>query len=108
MPIDKQSLLLAIAAAVTISQLIDKLIKPLLAAFDPERDLIQELIKLWPFYLATAIGSTLAWTTSINFLPIFRSPAIMGRILSCISIGLGPSFLHDLKKAIETGANQRP
>jgi hypothetical protein len=54
------------------------------------------LVDLKPLYVTTAAGLCIAQYTELNLLPVFPSAAI-GRLLTDIAIGLGPSFIHDLK-----------
>jgi len=102
-----ESLSFGLVAAFVIAQLLDKVVKPLLAAASLESAAERRaaLLKLWPFYVSLAIASGLAWATGLNLFPVFRESNVLGRVLSCLAIGLGPSFLHDLKDAT-SGASE--
>jgi len=97
--------------AFVLSQFTDALVKPLFrvinlfftsltvdarAAKEMQAEAIQNLINLWPLYVTTGIGLLVARYTELNLFPVFPSAAI-GRLLTDIAIGLGPSFIHDLK-----------
>jgi hypothetical protein len=80
----------AIVAAFVIMRIIDQAVKP-----------IWEKVKFddfWYPYLALVLGGALGWFTGINALPVFGVAPIVGRVLTCLTIGLGPSFLFDLVK----------
>lgn len=102
-----ESLSFGLVAAFVIAQVLDKVVKPLLAALalgsGAERR--AALGALWPFYVSLALAAGLAWATGLNLFPVFRESPLLGRVLSCLAIGLGPSFLHDLKDAVGAGEN---
>jgi len=79
----------AVVAAFVVMRLVESIVKPIWerVGLDP----------FWLVYVAMAIGAGLAWFTAINAFPIF-SPVnpLVGRILTCLVIGLGPSFIFDL------------
>lgn len=78
----------AIVAAFVVHQLVEALVKPLWERLgrDP----------FWLLYLSVGIGGPLAWFTGLNALPVFGEAPLVGRVLTCLAVGLGPSFLHDL------------
>ena len=81
-------------------QFLDALVKPALAIINKALDgepIKADILKLWPVYVTVAVGGALAWFTGWNALPVFAEAPVVGRVLTCIGIGLGPSFLHDLK-----------
>ena len=45
-------------------------------------------------YVAMALGFGLMWSTGLNAVPIFHP--LVGRIVTCMVVGLGPSFIYDL------------
>ena len=77
----------AIVAAFVVMQIVDALVKPVWERYS--------LDAFWYRYVALAIGAPLGWFTEINALPVFTN-AVIGRVLTCLVIGLGPSFIHDL------------
>lgn len=94
-------LLQAALLAYVLSQFTDALLKPAVNIVNlfltgQKQEAIAEIIRLWPLYLTTAVGSTIAWFTGWNAFDIFTRPWI-GQALTAIGIGLGPSFVHDLK-----------
>jgi len=87
--INLEALVAALAGAWVIMRLIDALVKPLWEKFG--------LDKFWLQYVAIAIGGPLAWFTGINALPGFSVVVpVVGRVMTCLVIALGPSFLYDL------------
>jgi len=85
---DLQQLGAAIVAAFVVMKLVDALVRPIWDRF--------ELDTFWLMYVALVIGAGLGWFTGINALPVFGVEPVVGRILTCLLIGLGPSFIHDL------------
>jgi len=79
----------AIVAAFVVMRLIETVVKPLWAraGLDP----------FWLCYVSLVIGGALGWFTAINAFPVF-SPIepIVGRIVTCLFIGLGPSAIYDM------------
>lgn len=78
----------AIVAAFVVRQLIEALVKPVWTRY--------QLDSFWLLYVALGIGAPLAWFTGLNALPVFGLAPVVGRVLTCLAVGLGPSFLHDL------------
>jgi hypothetical protein len=86
--------------AFVLMQFVDALIKPAIEIVNGllrDEDVRERVLNLWPLYVTVAIAGALAWFTGWNALPVFAEAPIVGRVLTCIGIGLGPSFLHDLK-----------
>jgi len=83
-----EQLAAAIVAAWVSMRLVDEIIKPLWekAALD----------KFYLKYTGLVVGAGLAWFTGLNAFPVFAESALVGRIVTCIVTGLGPSFLYDL------------
>lgn len=50
---------------------------------------------LYLLYFGLIAGGTLGWFTPLNVFPIFEPP-VVGKILTCLAIGLGPSFVYDV------------
>ena len=97
--------------AFVLSQFTDALVKPLFhvinlfftsltveprAAKEMQAEAIQNLINLWPLYVTTGIGLIVARYSELNLFPVFPNEAV-GRLLTDIAVGVGPSFVHDLK-----------
>jgi len=79
---------LAALAAFVIERLVEALVKPLWTHL--------KLNPVWLLYVAWAIGSPLAWFTGLNAFPVFAESALVGRVLTCLAVGLGSSFIYDL------------
>jgi len=99
---DLHALAFGLVAAFVIAQTLDKIVKPPLAALALPEPAARRagLVALWPFYVSLALAAALAWATGLNLFPVFRESGLVGRLLTCVAIGLGPSFLHDLKDAV--------
>jgi len=78
----------AAIAAFVIMRVVDALIKPFFERY--------ELDKFWLQYIAAGIGAPLGWFTGINAFPVFATAPMVGRVITCLVIGLGPSFIYDL------------
>ena len=82
-----------------LMQFVNTLIKPIVdiinAALNGE-PVKAMIIALWPMYLTVVIAGTIGWFANFNLLPMFE-PEVIGRVLTAIGIGLGPSFLYDLQ-----------
>jgi hypothetical protein len=99
---------IAFVAAVVISYGIERILKPLMVVLEGLGDaLIQKdahnlnvgllaLYHLWPFYISLAMGGWMAWYTGIDFLPVFSVAPLVGRVVSCLFLGMGPAVLYDL------------
>jgi len=85
---DIEQLGAAIAAAFVVYKLVEAVIEPIWTRYLLDR--------FWLLYIALAIGAPLGWYTGINALPVFGVAPVVGRVLTCLVIGLGPSFIHDL------------
>lgn len=108
---DTSVLLIAVVVAFVLYRLIDALVKPLADVANlligrptPEEELeaLKALKNLWPQYVAITIGSVLGWFTGLNAFPVFAVGPGVGRVLTCLVIGLGPSFIFDLVKGKPT------
>ncbi len=85
--------------AFILMQFVNALVKPAVEIVNMalrKEPVAESLIALWPLYLTVAVAGTLGWFTEYNLLPMFNPPVI-GRVLTAIGIGLGPSFIHDLQ-----------
>lgn len=85
---DVEALGAALVAAFVVMKLVDAIVRPLWVR--------AKLDTFWLAYVALIIGGALGWFTGINALPVFGIAPLVGRVLTCLAIGLGPSFLHDL------------
>ncbi len=85
---DMQQLGAAIVAAFVVMKLVDAIVKP---AWERAK-----LDSFWLLYVALVIGGGLGWFTGLNALPVFGEQPLVGRVLTCLLVGLGPSFIHDL------------
>lgn len=100
-----EALFQAVFLAYVLMQFTQALVKPAVEIINAalEGQPVKEmLLKLWPLYVTTAIGASLAWFTSWNLLTMF-DPPVIGRVLTATGIGLGPSFLHDTFQHDEIG-----
>lgn len=85
---DLEQLGVAVVAAFVLMKLTEALLVPLWERLKWDR--------FYLLYVTVVICGGLAWFTGLNFLPIFAKASLVGRILSCLAMGFGPSFLWDL------------
>lgn len=78
----------ALVAAFVIERIVDAIVSPLFDKLGWDR--------FWLLYVAWAVGSGLAWATGLNALPVFAEVPAVGRVLTCMVVGLGSSFIYDL------------
>jgi hypothetical protein len=102
----------ALVAAIVISYGIERILKPAVAVLEAlgkaliEKDgealgkALLAMYHLWPFYVSLAVGSWLAWYTGLNFVPVFAVAPVVGRVFSCLLMGMGPGALYDLVKLV--------
>lgn len=83
-----ESLVAAVTAAWIIENLVEKIIKPIWEHF--------ALDKFWLAYVALIVGAALAWFTGLNAFPVFTESETVGRVLTCLVVGLGPSAIYDM------------
>lgn len=87
--LDFQSLIALATVAFVVTRLVDALVKPIWEKL--------KLDKFWLLYVSLALGGTLTWFTKLNVLPIFSAELeVLGRVVTCLAGGLGPSFIFDL------------
>jgi uncharacterized membrane protein len=85
---DFEQLAAAIVAAWVIMATVNAFIKP---AWERAK-----LDSFWLLYVVAVIAGPLAWFTGINAFPVFAEAEIVGRVMTCAVIALGPSFIYDL------------
>lgn len=78
----------AVVAAIVLMRLVEQIVKPFFERY--------ALDKFWLAYITLVVGGVLAWFTGLNALPVFAESPVVGRVLTCLIIGLGPSFIYDL------------
>jgi len=97
--VDLESLAQVVFVSYALMQFVNTLVKPAIdivnevAQGKPVKDLI---LALWPMYVTVIIAGSVGWFANFNLLPML-SPEVIGRVLTAIGIGLGPSFLYDLQ-----------
>ncbi len=110
---DAEVLLQAALLAYVLAQFADALLKPAIEiinlllrakvendkakAAEMQRQAIALLIDRWPLYATMLIMGSIAWFSGLNLLATLIKPHALGQLLTALGIGLGPSFIHDLK-----------
>ena len=89
--LDLETLVGLVILSFIVRQTLQKIIKPLIEK--------EPLAQAWPFYLAFAAGSVACWFSGLNALPVFPDETV-GRVLSCLAAGHGPSVVHDIVAGI--------
>jgi len=95
---DFELLAQAVFVAYVLMQFTNSLVKPVIEIVNTalEGEPVKALIlELWPMYVTVAIAGSIGWFARFNLLPMF-DPDVIGRVLTAIGIGLGPSFIYDL------------
>ena len=96
-------ILQAIVLAYVLMQFVDALLKPLIEIVNmlltgQGEQAKQEAIRRWPLYLTLLVVGSVAWFAELNVLDsFFPNYPMIGRVLTAMGVGLGPSFLHNLK-----------
>jgi uncharacterized membrane protein len=85
---DFEALSVAVIASFAVMKLIEALVSPLWDKYGLDR--------FWLLYVGFVPTAALAWFTGLNVLPVFAEAPIVGRVLTCLAMGFGPSFLWDL------------
>jgi len=83
---DFEALAAMVVTAFIITTIVEAIVKPIWERL--------HLDKFWILYVILVLGSALGWFTELNGFPILKEE-IIGRILSSLAIGLGPSFIYD-------------
>jgi hypothetical protein len=85
---DFEVLVAAVIAALVLEKLFEAVFGPLWEklGWDP----------FFKLYAALVLGSVIAWATGLNAFPVFSVYPLVGRILTCLAIGAGTSFIYDL------------
>lgn len=82
---------------IVIMKLIDAIIKPLFVKLKWDT--------WWLLYVSLAVGFAVGWATGLNAFPIFGPGyEVVGRILTALVCGCGPTFIYDL---IDNGQDAR-
>ncbi len=84
--------LTSLAALVTVAWILMRTVE---AAVKPAWAKLK-LDPFWLLYVSIALGIPLGLATGINAFPVFSQWPLVGRILSALIVGLGPSFIYDL------------
>lgn len=105
----------AVVASACLAFIVERVIKPIVdivvafaSAASPveKREAFRAFVALWPFYVSLITMAYFAWWTGINLFPVFSESQTVGRVLSCIAIGLGPSSLYDLAHYVRSFAQR--
>ena len=83
-----EALVAALLAALVLEKIFEATFGPLWTRFS-----IDPFYKL---YAALGLGTLIAWATGLNAFPVFSVYPLVGRILTCLAIGAGTSFIYDL------------
>ena len=59
----------------------------------------------YKLYTAMVVGTTIGMLSGLNAMPMFTAYPLIGRILTALFIGVGPSFLYDV---IDKGKQMKP
>jgi len=78
----------AVTVAWVLMKLVDAIISPLWDRFGLDR--------FWLLYVGLAISVPLGWFAGLDAFPVFSQVPPIGRVLTALVIGLGPSFIWDL------------
>jgi hypothetical protein len=95
---DMEMLTAAALIAFVLMQFVNALLKPFIEIVNKAATggaVKEDVLTLWPLYFTVLVAGGIGWFAGLNLLPMFDPPMI-GRVLTAIGIGLGPSFLYDL------------
>ncbi len=85
---DYAQLAAAIVAAVILEKLFEAVFGPLWKATNWSN--------IYKFYAAMIIGTAVGFATGLNAAPVFAMSPWVGRVVTALLIGVGPSILYDL------------
>lgn len=88
--VDFEVLTVVVVASAVLMKIFEALKNRLQKRYDKLPDWGREV---WGYAMILASGA-LMWSTGLNAFPGFAAP--IGRILTCISGGMGPSLVYDL------------
>lgn len=77
-----------IVVAWLVSRIVEVVVKPLWLRY--------KLDLFWLAYVAIPLGVLAGLATAVNAFPVFDRWPVVGRGLSVLVVGLGPSFIYDL------------
>lgn len=66
--------------------------------FNPVKRKFPDTDFWWLIYVALGTGAAIAWFSEINLFSVYVPDELVGRVLSCITVGGGSSLLHDIFK----------
>lgn len=100
MELNVQAFALLAMISFVVMQFIEALVKPITEIVNKairKEPVLADILGLWPVYLCLGIGAVLGWYTGINgFTDWWPDYPVIGRLLTGLAIGLGPTFVYDL------------
>ena len=85
---DTQVFLTLVVLSVVLEKLIAAIIQPLFVRLKWDT--------WWLLYVSFLVGGLFGWATELNAFPTMFAVAWVGRVLTALACGAGPTFLFDL------------
>jgi hypothetical protein len=85
---DTQVFLALIVLSIIIEKLIAAIIQPIFVKFKWDT--------WYLLYVSFVVGGLLGWATGLNAFPTLFTVAWVGRLITSLACGAGPTFLYDL------------
>jgi len=85
---DYGALAAAVVAAVILEKLFEAVFGPLWKHFGWDT--------FYKLYAAMVVGTAIGFATGLNAFPLFTASAWVGRTITALFIGVGPSVIYDL------------
>jgi hypothetical protein len=85
---DIQVFFALVVLSIVVEKLIAAIIQPIFVKFKWDT--------WWLLYVSFVVGGLLGWATGLNAFPAMFQAAWVGRLLTALACGAGPTFLYDL------------
>ena len=96
--VNTEHLALAAVLSYILMQFVQAVLKPFFKIVNKKlkgEEVKKDVLDLWPMYATALVAGGTGWFARLNILPGLEHE-ILGRVITALGIGLGPSFLYDL------------
>ena len=96
--VNTEHLMLAAVLSYVLMQFVQAVLKPLFRIINKKLEgesVKKDVLDLWPLYVTALVAGSIGWFAQLNIFPGLQHETL-GRALTALGIGLGPSFLYDI------------